>query len=198
MPPKPKYTQEEIIAAALEIVSQKGTAALTAKALGQALHASATPIFTVFRSMQEVQDGVKAAAMARFESYAHKIAGDMPVFKQIGMQMILFAKEEPQLFHLLFMSQDQEAHSFSDLYTRLGSVAGECLASIQRDYALSPDQAKTLFAHSWVHTFGIGALCATGMCDFSHEEISQMLTQDFTAMMLLLRSGTDAPPEQEG
>lgn len=46
---------------------------------------------------------------------------------------------------------------------------------------LSRGNAKTLFEHVWIHTFGIGALCATGVCDFSHEQIAEMLTQDFTA-----------------
>lgn len=53
MPQKPKFTKEEIIAAALGIVSQSGVEALTAKSLGGALKTAATPIFTVFRSMQE-------------------------------------------------------------------------------------------------------------------------------------------------
>lgn len=72
MPPKPKYTKEEIITTAMDVVSKKGLDALTAKELGYALNTSATPIFTVFKSMREVQDAVKVAAMERFESYAHK------------------------------------------------------------------------------------------------------------------------------
>lgn len=187
MPPKPKYTREEITAAALEVVSQKGIAALTAKELGHALNTSTTPIFTVFDSMQDVQNEVKAAAMARFESYAHKTGADMPIFKQIGMKMILFAKEEPWLYQLVFMSANSDVRSFDDIYARLGTVADECLDTIRRDYGLSDADARTLFEHTWIHTFGIGVLCATGMCHFSDEQISQMLTQDFTAMMTLLK-----------
>ena len=187
MPPKPKYTREEITAAALEVVSQKGIAALTAKELGHALNTSTTPIFTVFDSMQDVQNEVKAAAMARFESYAHKTGADMPIFKQIGMKMILFAKEEPWLYQLVFMSANSDVRSFDDIYTRLGTVADECLDTIRRDYGLSDADARTLFEHTWIHTFGIGVLCATGMCHFSDEQVSQMLTQDFTAMMTLLK-----------
>lgn len=37
MPPKPKFTREEIVAAALKVVSQSGISALTAKSLGNAL-----------------------------------------------------------------------------------------------------------------------------------------------------------------
>lgn len=194
MPPKAKFTKEQITKAALCVVSEKGAQALTAKELGAALGTSTTPIFTVFNSMQEVQDAVMLAAMERFEEYAHKAAHLGPVFKQIGMQMILFAKEEPKLYQLIFMSSISEAQTFDDIYAHLGSLADECLNVLQKDYDLSKDNAKTLFEHVWIHTFGIGALCATGMCDFSHEQIAQMLTQDFTAMMMLMKSGK---PSQE-
>ena len=189
MPPKAKFTKEQITKAALGVVSEKGVQALTAKELGAALGTSTTPIFTVFNSMQEVQDAVMLAAMERFEEYAHKAAHLGPVFKQVGMQMILFAKEEPKLYQLIFMSSISEAQTFDDIYAHLGSVADECLDVLQKDYDLSKENAKTLFEHVWIHTFGIGALCATGMCDFSHEQIAEMLTQDFTAMMMLMKSG---------
>ena len=194
MPPKAKFTKEQITKAALGVVSEKGVQALTAKELGAALGTSTTPIFTVFNSMQEVQDAVMLAAMERFEEYAHKAAHLGPVFKQVGMQMILFAKEEPKLYQLIFMSSISEAQTFDDIYAHLGSLADECLNVLQKGYDLSKDNAKTLFEHVWIHTFGIGALCATGMCDFSHEQIAQMLTQDFTAMMMLMKSGK---PSQE-
>ena len=189
MPPKAKFTKEQITKAALGIVSEKGAQALTAKELGAALGTSTTPIFTVFNSMQEVQEAVMLAAMERFEEYAHKAAHIKPVFKQMGMQMILFAKEEPKLYQLIFMSSISEAQTFDDIYAHLGSLADECLNVLQKGYDLSKADAKTLFEHVWIHTFGIGALCATGMCDFSHEQIAQMLTQDFTAMMMLMKSG---------
>ena len=197
MPPKAKFTKEQITKAALCVVSEKGAQALTAKELGAALGTSTTPIFTVFNSMQEVQDAVMLAAMERFEEYAHKAAHLGPVFKQIGMQMILFAKEEPKLYQLIFMSSISEAQTFDDIYAHLGSLADECLDVLQKDYDLSKDNAKTLFEHVWIHTFGIGALCATGVCDFSHEQIAEMLTQDFTAMMMLMKSGKSNQPTMQ-
>ena len=197
MPPKARFTKEQITKAALGIVSEKGAQALTAKELGAALGTSTTPIFTVFHSMQEVQDAVMLAAMERFEEYAHKAAHLGPVFKQVGMQMILFAKEEPKLYQLIFMSSISEAQTFDDIYAHLGSVADECLDVLQKDYDLSKENAKTLFEHVWIHTFGIGALCATGVCDFSHEQIAEMLTQDFTAMMMLMKSGKSNQPTMQ-
>lgn len=188
MPPKAKYSKEQIIEIALNVVSEKGVAALTAKELSIALQTSTSPIFTVFNSMQEVIEAVKVAAMRKFEDYAHKTEKSIPVFKQVGMQMILFAKEEPQLYQLIFMSADNNAENFNDIYGHLGSVADECLEVLQRDYNFNFENAQKLFRHVWIHTFGIGALCASGVCNFSNEQIGKMLTEDFNAMMLLIKS----------
>lgn len=189
MPPKPKFTKEEIVAAALELVSDKGMSALTSRDLGARLGSSARPIFTVFNSMEEVQEAVRDAAMKRFESYAEKAVNYTPVFKQVGMQMILFAKEEPMLYQLGFMTNNHCVKSFEDIYDRLGEVAYQCLEVIQRDYGLSEKESRALFEHVWIHTFGIGALCATGMCDFPEEQIIEMLGHDFVAMLVHIKSG---------
>ena len=189
MPPKPKFTKEEIIAAALELVSEKGMEALTARELGAKLGSSARPVFTAFNSMEEVQEEVRVAALKRFESYAEKAMHYTPVFKQVGMQMILFAMEEPKLYQLVYMSENAGATDFEGITQRLGDVVHLCVDVIQRDYGLSESDARVLFEHVWIYTFGIGALCATGMCRFSQEEIIQMLGQDFMAMLFYAKSG---------
>ena len=189
MPPKPKFTKEEIVTAALELVSEKGIEALTARELGARLGSSARPIFTVFSSMEEVQEEVRVAALKRFESYAEKAMHYTPVFKQVGMQMILFAMEEPKLYQLVYMSENAGATDFEGITQRLGDVVHLCVDVIQRDYGLSESDARVLFEHVWIYTFGIGALCATGMCRFSQEEIIQMLGQDFMAMLFYAKSG---------
>ena len=201
MPPKPKFTKEEIVAAALDLVSEKGTEALTARELGLRLGSSARPIFTVFQSMEEVQRQLRQAAMERFDSFAEKAMHYTPAFKQFGMQMILFAKEEPRLFRLLFMTENDRARSFEDVLAELGGTALLCICLIERDYGLTEQEAMELFRHVWIHTYGIGALCATGMCSFSEEEINGMLGHAFLAMMLLIKSGklrekTVTPVEQ--
>ena len=178
MPPKPKFTRDEIIQTALEVVSQEGVEALTAKELGDALGTSARPIFTVFSSMKQVQDAVREAAMRRFESFAGQKLPDMPLFKQVGMQMVLFGVREPKLYQLLFMQENRSAVSFDDVFGELGPTAETCIRLIQEEYAMSEADARLLFEHVWIYTFGVGALCAR-----------QMLSTEFQAMMLLVRSG---------
>lgn len=189
MPPKPKFTKEKIVQTALDIVSQKGAEALTAKELGDALGSSARPIFTVFNSMGEVQEEVRAAAMHRFESFAEYTLPDMPLFKQVGMRMVLFGAKEPKLYQLLFMQENRSAVSFDDVFGELGPTAETCIALIQDEYGMSKDDAKLLFENVWIYTFGVGALCATRVCRFSEERLGQMLSTEFRAMMLLVKSG---------
>ena len=189
MPPKPKFTKEEIVAAALALVSEKGMEALTARELGLRLGSSSRPIFTVFQSMEEVQQQVRKAAMEHFNSFTEKAMNFSPAFKQFGMQMILFAKEEPKLFQLLFMTENREARRFEDVFADLGEMAPLCIKVIQRDYGLTKQDARCLFQHVWIHTFGIGVLCAARVCRFTEEEVNELLGQDFTAMMLLAKSG---------
>ena len=52
MPPKPKFTKEEIINSAYELVRLGGENALTAREVGQSLGTSSSPIFTFFSDME--------------------------------------------------------------------------------------------------------------------------------------------------
>ena len=187
MPPKPKFTKDEIVQAALEVVSQKGVEALTAKELGDALGSSARPIFTVFRNMKEVQDEVRAAAMRRFERFAAQTLPDMPLLKQVGMQMVLFGAKEPKLYQLLFMQENHNAASFDDVFGALGPTAETCIQSLRNAHGLTEAESRLLFETVWIYTFGIGALCATGTCRFSEQRLGEMLSTEFQAMLLFVK-----------
>lgn len=189
MPPKAKYTREEIIEAALDLAAERGIKALTARQLGAALGTSSRPIFTAFENMEEVLSEVRKAALSRFNEYAKKAEQFTPVFKQVGLQMILFACEQPKLYRLLFMSEKPEAQTFDDVFNNLGEIAALCVDVIQRDYELSYENAMLLFKQIWIYTYGVGALIATGMCRFTAEEIQDMLSSEFVAMLMLIKSG---------
>ena len=189
MPPKPKFSRDEIVQAALALVSEKGAEALTARELGMRLGSSARPIFTVFKGMEELQGEVRDAAMRRFETCVWAGAPELPDFKRVGMQMALFGMREPKLYQLLFMQENRDAAGFDDVFGVLGVTAEFCIEAICRDYGLNREQARLLFENVWIYTFGMGAMCATRMCRFSEEELGRMLSTAFRAMMLLIQSG---------
>lgn len=188
MPPKPKFTREEMVEAALELVARRGAEALTARELGAALGSSARPIFTVFRSMDELQQAVREAAMRRFEQFVRQPVADMPVFKQVGLQMVRFAMQEPKLYQLLFMQENRSAASFDDVFGALGPTAQTCIELLQAQYDLSQPDARRLFENVWIYTFGVGALCATRVCRFCEEALGQMLTTEFQAMLRFVQA----------
>lgn len=188
MPPKAKFTRDEIIKTALDIVAEKGKDALTARELGAALGTSTRPIFTAFKNMEEVLAEVKKAAFVFFESFAQKSDKNAPAFKQVGLQMIIFASEQPRLYRLLFMCERPSAQTFQDVFNNLGEIAPLCIDVIRRDYGLDEDEAMQLFKQLWIYTYGIGTLIATGMCCFSIDEVQKMLTIEFTSTLMMIKS----------
>lgn len=125
------------IAAALDLVREKGMQALTARDIGNRLGISARPVFTAFKNMEEVQQEVRKAARNWFKGYAEKAVNYSPAFKQMGMQMILFAKEEPRLYELLFVKNDGAPHFLEEGYLSRDEIAASSVKTIQKDYGLT-------------------------------------------------------------
>ena len=111
MPPKFKFTRDEITSAAVNVTRKKGPDGLTARALAEELGCSVKPIFGLFKNMEEVQSAVMNAAQDIYESYLAEdmTSGKYPLYKASGMAYIRFAKEEHELFKLLFM-RDRGEH----------------------------------------------------------------------------------------
>ena len=98
MPPKPKFSKNEIIRSALDLVREKGPESLTAREVGKRLGVSSSPIFTFFKDMDELKNAVKVSAKEKFDEYMLVAENFYPSYKKRGMQFVRFAGEEPQLF----------------------------------------------------------------------------------------------------
>lgn len=185
MPPKAKFTKEEIIEAALCIVREAGLDALTARALGNRLGSSARPIFTVFQGMEEVQQEVVATARRLYAEYVNTglCQKEMPAFKGVGMQYIRFAITEPKLFQILFMSQQAQKPTVMNVLPVIDDNYPQILESIQNLYSLNQSDCEWLYRHLWIYTHGIAVLCATNMCTFTAKEMGKMLTEVCTAIL---------------
>lgn len=193
MPPKAKYTREEIINKAFEMARKKGIDAVVARELGKELGTSSSPIFTAFKNMEELQQEVRKVAMREFEAFVRDAVNYTPAFKYVGMRMIEFAVKEPKLFQLLYMREHDGSQTYSMLIDELGDTVGVCIEMIQKDYALTGPEAELLFRQVWLHTFGICVLVAGKVCRISPEEISEMLSVEFQGTLRVIKSGTFQP-----
>ncbi len=183
MPPKAKFTRDEISEAALNIVKTDGFEALTSRALGRSLGSSARPIFTVFENMDEVQQAVLESAKKLYKEYVNKGLTEEPPFKGVGTQYILFSVNEPKLFQLLFMTEQSQIPDLSGVLSLIEESYEEILLSIQNSYGISESLAKKLYHHLWIYTHGIATLCATKMCRFTGDEINSMITEVCTSIL---------------
>ncbi|MCI8461696.1 MAG: WHG domain-containing protein [Lachnospiraceae bacterium] len=177
MPPKAKFTKDEIIEAAVGIVREEGFSALTARVLGARLGSSARPVFTVFQGMEEVQQAVIRRAKEIYGEYVEEGLSDDIPFRGVGTQYILFSIREPKLFQLLFMKEQKKMPELSGVLPLIDDNYGKILLSIEQSYGLKGPSAERLYRHMWIYSHGIAALCATGMCRFTGEEIKGMLAE---------------------
>ena len=183
MPPTAKFSKEKIVEAALDIVRTEGFDALTARALGTKLGSSARPIFTVFSNMEEVQQSVTEAAKMLYKEYVRKGLSQSPAFKGVGTQYILFSINEPKLFQLLFMTEHRQIPDLAGVLPLIDESYEQILLSVQKDYGIGSACAEKLYRHLWIYTHGIATLCATHMCHFTGEEISEMMTEVFRGLL---------------
>ena len=190
MPPKAKYTREEIINKAFEMARKKGIDAVVARELGKELGTSSSPIFTAFKNMEELQQEVRKVAMCEVEAYVHDAVNYTPAFRYVGMKMIEFAIKEPKLFQLLYMREHDGSQNYDMLVNELGDTVEVCIGIMQKDYGLNRQEAELLFRQVWLHTFGICVLVAGKVCRLSMEEISEMLSVEFQGTLMLIKSGT--------
>lgn len=187
MPPKCKFTREEIIKAAIDIVREEGAASITARALGAKLGSSSKPIFSVFENMEDVQAAVMATAKEIYNQYVQggllQAKENIPRCKCIGQQYVMFALDEPKLFQLLFMKEQENILGFENILPKIHTNYKEILEAIEEDYDLEHSVALRLYQHIWVYAHGIASLCATKMCIFTEEEISKMLSEVFINLL---------------
>ena len=187
MPPRQKFTKEEVITASLNLVRHDGMAGVTARALGTELGSSSRPIFTVFKNMDEVQRETISAAKAVYNGYVKRGLSQNPAFKGVGMEYIRFAKEEPKLFQLLFMTSKGAAQDLENVLSSIEENSSSISAVISDLYGekcgLTREQCYKLYQYMWIFTHGIAALLATEVCDFTEAEVGSMLTEAFTGIL---------------
>lgn len=189
MPPKAKYSREEIIEIAFQMARENGIESVVARELGKRMGTSSSPIFTAFKNMEELHIEVRNMALREFETYVHDAVNYTPAFKHVGERMIQFAATEPKLFQLVYMKEHNVSQRYKDMIGELGDTVEVCLNVMQNDYSLTREDAEKLFEQIWLHTFGICVLVAAKVCHFTGEEISEMLSREFQGALMLIKSG---------
>ena len=177
MPSKIKYDRQAVVDAAFAMVRQEGLEALNARRIAAALGCSTQPLFRAFSSMEELRGEMIRMAQAAFDRYIRQSPALDPIpYKAAGLAYILFAKEEPQLFRLLFMCDRQGQPSAPD------ANEAYVLEMLMARYGLTRQQAADFHMQMFIFTHGMAVMIATHFVAYNQEDISRLLTQQFEAL----------------
>jgi AcrR family transcriptional regulator len=175
MPPSVKFTKQEIIDAALRVTCAGGIGSLTARSLAAELGASTRPMFTYFDSMDALKHEVHEAAKDLYRAYVKRGLAEPIPFLGVGQGYIRFAKEEPELYKLLFLEKPSNA----------GGGAMEALAlsqdlvraSLMRIYRMDAEQADCYFRDLWLVAFSFATLIVTDDSPYTDAQMSSIFTE---------------------
>ena len=179
MPPKRKITKADIVEAGMSIVRKQGAGALNARSVALDLGCSTQPVFSNFASMEELKQAVVAAAEALCQEYIKREtdSGQYPVYKASGMAYIRFAKEEKELFKLLYMRDRTE-----EVIPQETDTGNQIELIVQQNTGLCKEEAGLFHLEMWAYVHGIAAMTATGYLELEWELISRMLTDVYQSL----------------
>lgn len=174
MAPKNKFTKEEMVNAALQVVRLNGIDRLTAKTMADELGTSTQPIFTAFGSMDTVRQEVYDSAIRLYDKYTTAGLKEKIPFLGVGMQYIRFAWDEPELYRFLFLTPTQNnKYSAMTAMRRLQTLVRPTLMNV---YRITAEEADIYFRDLWFVVHSLSTLIVTGDCPYSDREIGQILT----------------------
>ena len=186
MPRSYMFTKEQVLDAAIGLTREKGFAAVSARSLGERLGTTSRPIFSHFENMADVQRGIIGAANELYQSFREKeiASGKYVPYKASGMAYIRFAKEEKELFKLLFM-RDRSGEQIKEDPEEMGALIG----LIAKQVGIDKKTAEIFYLEMWAYTHGIASMIATGFYDWDEALASRALTDVYEGLKQRYENG---------
>jgi len=156
-PRETTYDKAAVLAAAVELVRKGGWERLTARAVADGLGASVAPVYSTFGSMDALEREILQEARRRL--HESTMAPYTPgAFLNIGVGIVVFAREEPHLFTALFHTR----HNHPDI---VDGVFASILERMKADpllRQLSDRSRERLLHYLGLYTLGLAAAVVYG------------------------------------
>ncbi len=175
MPPKVKFQKQEIVQAAFEVARTSGLENVTAREVASRLEVSPRPIFTYYSTMDQLKHDVYVLAKQHYGAYIRKGLTENIPFLGVGKQYIRFAKEEPQLYRMLFLTKRGTA--VGGTMEAMEYTLSLVQSSIMEIYSMDERQAAAYFRNMWLVCSSIATLIVTGECPYSDKEIVKIMSE---------------------
>ena len=159
MPPKPKYTRDEVIQAAFELTEKKGILNVTARDVGRRLGTTPTPIFTYFSGMDELKEAVYQKALRESTDYISECINDTPAFKEFGLRWIRYAYEHPNIYRMVYLFEGVQKPVIGFVNGDLVDALKPMKYEVMNYFKLGDEQARILVNEMLIYAQGIATLC---------------------------------------
>jgi AcrR family transcriptional regulator len=159
MPPKQRFTPQDIIEAAFQVVRKQGWEGFSARTIANELNSSTRPIYDYFNSMENIEAEVVKKILAHFvEFLSRERTGDKWLDQALGY--VLFAAEEKHLFRCI---NDEKHTPFQRQFARHHWVElGEALSEDERFKNMSAESKHKVRAARWIMIHGLSYLISNG------------------------------------
>ena len=175
MAPRQKITKEMILEATFRLTREHGFEHVNARSLAAELGCSTQPIFSRFETMDELKKAFHAYAGKYFDHYAAQAMQGGDSFRKLGECYINFARNESNLFKLLFMSEVMDLHGFDHMYDDPENL--EVAQNLSTAMHISLESAKRFYMKMFIFTHGIAAMAATGFVRLEPGEAESILAE---------------------
>ncbi len=113
MPPKVKFTKEQIVATALEIAKKEGISGIAIRKVAETLGCSIAPIYVNFETVDDLKEEVVQAIVSLGNQMVAEVNSGHP-FRDIGIASVRFASDYPTLF----FEMTQHQHTYGEAYAK--------------------------------------------------------------------------------
>jgi len=181
MPPKFKFTKEKIIESAFNLVRNKGWNALSTRALADELGSSARPIYSFFKSMDDLEDElVKKSVDLLYVFMIRKRTGDPWIDHGIGY--VMFAQEEGNLFR--GCNNEKNIKHFKSYGEKVWNKCTDSLSAYLPFQGLSEEQIYKVQLTRWLLAHGLAFQASNPPPDvWDDDTIILVIQQGSTAIL---------------
>lgn len=157
MPPTVRFTRDAVLHAACQLMRREGMEALNARAIAKELGGSTQPIFRLFTNMEDLHRELILYVARQFQAHAEAdmAQSDSP-YIQLCTTYLLYVRDEPELFKLLFMRDRVSEGQYSD-QTNFDLVFN----IIKKETPLDDETALRFFERTWLFIHGLAVCIAT-------------------------------------
>lgn len=157
MPPTVRFTRDAVLHAACQLMRREGMEALNARAIAKELGGSTQPIFRLFTNMEDLHRELILYVARQFQAHAEAdMAHSDSPYIQLCTTYLLYGRDEPELFKLLFMRDRVSEGQYSD-QTNFDLVFN----IIKKETPLDDETALRFFERTWLFIHGLAVCIAT-------------------------------------